>query len=239
VYVAGIGIGNVRLPYRAPLLRVHDFLAWASQLVMFVVLGLLATPSRVIEIAPRGLGIAALLCFVARPAAVFACLLPFRYPLREMLYVTWGGLKGAVPIVLALMPALAGIPGATRIFDAVFFVVFVSAVLQGSTLRWLAKKLRVGDVSPPRQPASIEIVSTRALDAELLAFDVDPASAVCGATLADVPFPPGSSAMLVVRGDELVAPRGDTELRAGDQVYVFCKLEDRADFPLLFGRAAE
>jgi cell volume regulation protein A len=239
VYVAGVGVGNVRLPYRAPLFRVHDFLAWGAQLVMFVVLGLLATPSRLLDVAPQGLGIAAFLCFVARPVTVFACLLPFRYPVREIAYVAWGGLKGAVPIVLAVMPVLAGVGGATRIFDVVFFVVFVSALVQGSTMRWLAQKLRVASQAPPRQPATLEIISTRALSADVLTFEVDAASAVCGVTLAEIPFPAGSSAMLVIRGDDLVAARGDTELRARDQVFILCRAEERPFFQLLFGRTVE
>ncbi len=239
VYVAGVGIGKERLPYRPHLYRVHDFLAWGSQLVMFVVLGLLATPSRVIGVAGTSLGLALFLALVARPTVVFACLLPFRYPIREIAFIAWGGLKGAVPIVLALMPILADVEGALRIFDAVFFVVFVSAVLQGSTMRWLARKLGVAKRSLPPVATTVEIVSTRPLSADLLAFQVMPASAVNGVTLAEIPFPPGSSAMLVVRGEELVAPRGETRLQDGDQVYVFCKVEDRTFFQLAFGRMGE
>jgi len=239
VYVAAVGIGRERLPYRAHLFRVHDFLAWGSQLVMFVVLGLLATPSRSIQIAPGGLGIALFLAVVARPAVVFAALLPFRYPIREITFIAWGGLKGSVPIVLAVMPVLAAVEGALRIFDAVFFVVFISTLLQGSTMRWWARKLRVAKRSAPPVETTVEIVSTRPLKADLLTFEVRPASAVSGVTLADIPFPPGSSAMLVVRGEELVAPRGDTCLQEGDQVYVFCRAEDRGFFQLAFGRPGE
>ena len=239
VYVTAIGIGDLRLPYRAPLLRVHDFLAWSGQVALFVVLGLLASPSRVLEVAPQGLGIAAFLVFVARPLTVFAILLPFRYPVREMAYIAWGGLKGAVPIVLGVMPVLAGVDGASRILDVVLFVVIVSAVLQGSTMRWLADRLRVAKRGRRPLPATVEIVSTRVMTSDLLTFEVDAASAVCGATLADIPFPPRSSAMLVVRGDDLIAPRGDTSLEEGDQVYVFCAREDRPVIQLLFGRAVD
>jgi potassium/hydrogen antiporter len=239
VYVAAVGVGNTRLPQRSALLRVHDFLGWVGQVVMFIVLGLLASPSRLLEVAPEGLAIAAFLCLVARPIAVGLCLLPFRFTLRETGYVAWGGLKGAVPIVLAVMPVLAGLPAAARIFDIVFFVVLVSALVQGSTMRWLARRLHVSLPAIPPAAAVVEIHSTRPLGAELLTFEVGAPSAVCGVAIADIPFPPGSSAMLVVRGDELVAPRGDTELRAGDQVYVFCRVEDRGFFQLLFGRATE
>ena len=239
VYVAGVGVGSARLPYRSAVLRVHDFLGWAAQVVMFIVLGLLVFPRRLLAVAPEGLAIALFLVFAARPVAVLACLLPFRYPLREIVTVAWGGLKGAVPIVLAVIPVLAGIPGAGRIFDVVFFVVLVSAVLQGSTMAWLARRTGVGMPAPPPTAATVEIVSTRPVNAELLTFDIGAASAVCGLPISEIPFPAGSSAMLVVRGDELVAPRGDTELREGDQVYVFCRLEDRPFLQLVFGRSAE
>jgi cell volume regulation protein A len=210
VYVAGVLLGDARLPYRAAVIRVHDFLGWSAQLVMFLVLGLLVYPSRMSDVAPEGVGLALLVCFVARPFAVVLCLLPFRYPVREILYIAWGGLKGAVPIVLAIIPILAQVPGGRRIFDVVFFVVLVSALLQGSMMRPLALRLRVGKPAPPSRNASLEIVALRPTGSDLLTFDVSSAAAVCGVKVSEIPFPPKSSAMLIVRGDELVAPRGET-----------------------------
>ena len=239
VYVAGVVLGESRLPYRPVVIRVHDFLGWSAQVVMFLVLGLLVVPSRLVDVAPEGLGLAMLLCFAARPIAVVLCLLPFRYHPRDMLYVAWGGLKGAVPIVLAIIPVLAGVSGAERIFHVVFFVVLVSALLQGSTMRPLALRLRVGRPAHPPRNATLEIISMRQGTTELLTFDVSTAAAVCGVKLADVPFPPKASAMLVVRGEELVAPRGETTLEVGDRVYVFCSREDRPLIELLFGAPEE
>lgn len=236
VYLAGMILGGARLPYRPVLTRIHDFTAWSGQVGMFVVLGLLATPTRLVSVAVPGVAIGLFLALLARPIAVALCLVPFRYRAREIAFVGWVGLKGAVPIVLACIPILARTPGATRIFDVVFFAVVVSAALQGSTVRAATKWLRVGrGSSSVVRRAVLEITATKPLAHELAVYDVHPASAVCGATLADLPFPESAAVMLVVRGDELLAPRGSTELGEGDVVYVFCRTEDRPEFDLLFG----
>ena len=112
--VAGIVLGNSKLPYRVGLQRVHDALAWLSQVTMFVMLGLLVFPSRLLEIAPVALPLALFLTVIARPVVVWLCLLPFRYPGREVAYISWVGLRGAVPIVLATYPLLSGASGADR-----------------------------------------------------------------------------------------------------------------------------
>jgi len=239
VYAAGFVLGNGRLPNRGTMLRIHDFLAWAGQIGMFIVLGMLVRPSRLVGIAPVGLAIALMLAFVARPLAVVACLLPFRFSVRETAAIGWIGLRGAVPIILALVPVLARARGAEDIFDVVFFVVLGSVLLQGGTTRAVTRRLGLSSPAPPTPAALLEIESTRPLDVELITFCVDPASAVCGARIADIPFPARSSAMLVVRGSELLAPKGDTELLAGDHVFVFCPREDVAVVRLLFGREAE
>lgn len=239
VYVAGMIIGGARLPYRAALARIHDFTAWAGQVGMFVMLGLLASPARVMSVALPGLAIGLFVALVARPLAVVLCLVPFRYRAREIAYVGWVGLKGAVPIVLACIPILARARGATKIFDVVFFAVVVSAALQGSTVRIATKWLRAGKGSSAMHRAVLEITATRPLGAELLAYDVHSASAVCGVTLADIPFPDTAAVMLVVRGHELLPARGGTELRPDDVVYVFCRTQDRPEIDLFFGRPHE
>jgi cell volume regulation protein A len=177
-----------------------------------------------------------MLAFVARPLAVAVCLVPFRFRLAEILLIGWVGLRGAVPIVLATMPVLARVDGGERIFDAVFFVVLGSALVQGSTARTVAERLHLAARSPPAQEALVEIEATRVLDEEVLSFFISPVSAVCGARIADIPFPGRSAAMLVVRKADLIAPRGDTVLRDGDHVFVFCGPDDVAMVSLLFGR---
>jgi cell volume regulation protein A len=239
VYVAAVVIGNSEIPYRASLARIHDAIAWLSQVAMFVMLGLLVFPSRLVPVAGAGLAVALLLAFVARPLAVFLCLLPFRYPWRETTYIGWVGLRGAVPIVLATYPVLAGVEGATKVFDVVFFVVVVNALVPGATVRHATRLLKLEDPSKPPPAAVLEVASTTMLRGELMSFRIGDDLVVCDAAISDVPFPDGASIALVVRGDELLAARGSTVLREGDHVYVFCRRGDRGLISLLFGRPEE
>ena len=236
-YVAGIVLGNARLPYKTSLTRTHDALAWLSQVTMFLMMGLLVFPSRLLEVAQAGLLLAAFLALVARPLVIWLCLLPFRYPAREVAYIAWVGLRGAVPIVLATYPVLAGVPGGERIFDVVFFVVVVSAVIPGSTVSMFARKLDLEAADPPTAQTVLEIESRQPLDGEILSFYIDEALPVAGASLADLSFPDGSAVMLVIRGRDVIAPKGNTELLPGDHVYLFARDEDRGTIHLMFGRA--
>ena len=236
VYVAGVVLGNGPLPYRGSLLRVHDALAWLSQVAMFLVLGLLVFPSRLLDVAWMGLALALFLALVARPAVVALCLIPFRYAPRDIVYVGWVGLRGAVPIVLATYPVLAGVPQGERLFNIVFFIVVVNAIVPGTTVPWLTRRLGLESGDPPAPQAVLGIESLRPLNAELMSFYVDDALAVCGATLAELPFPGGAAVTIIVRGRELVPPKGDTRLEAGDHVYIFAHPEDVYLVRLMFGR---
>jgi cell volume regulation protein A len=236
VYIAAIVLGNGALPYRAGLQRVQDALAWLSQVTMFLMMGLLVFPFRLLEVAPVGLLLAAFLTFVARPLVVALCLLPFRYHAREVAYICWVGLRGAVPIILATFPVIAGAPGAERIFDIVFFVVVMSAIVPGTTVPWLARRLGLEAAEPPAPQAVLEIESAQPLNGELVSFYIDEALAVSGERLADLPFPHGTSVTLIVRGRELIAPRGETVLTPGDHVYVFARHEAQSLVQLMFGR---
>jgi potassium/hydrogen antiporter len=239
VYVAGIALANGELPWRGGLLRVHDALAWLSQVGMFIVLGLLVFPSRLLDAALPGAGLALFLALLARPAVTALLLLPFRFPWRESLYVGWVGLRGAVPVVLATMPVLAGVPGAERLFDVVFFIVVVNAFVPGATVPWATRALRVEGNEPPTPRAMLAIESATPLDGDILSFHVDDTLMVSGVSLADLPFPDGAGVMLVLRGRQLVAARGTTTLEPGDHVYVFARREDRGEILLMFGRPEE
>lgn len=239
VYACAVVLGNKLIPYRSGLARIHDALAWMSQIGMFLMLGLLVYPSRLLPVAGVGLAIGLFLAFVARPLAVVPFLLPFRYPLTEALYVGWVGLRGAVPIILATFPALAGVPGSTRVFDLVFFIVVVSSLIPGSTIRPVTRRMRFDAAHKPAPPAMLEINSTVPLHGELTSYYIDPTLAVAGAQLSDIEFPPGSAVVLIVRGDDLMAARGDTTLQPGDHAYVFFRPEDRPFIELLFGRPEE
>lgn len=235
-YIAALIVGNADLPYRSSVTRVHDALAWIAQIGMFLLLGLLVFPSRLLEIAPIGLGLVAILMLVARPVAVLASLLPFRFPLREKLFVGWSGLRGAVPIILATFPVLRGVPGADRLFDLAFFVVVVSVLITGGTLPWLLRRLQLEGDEPPAPPAVLEIFSTQKLSGQLLSFFVEEELDVCGVPLSEIPFPEGSAVTLILRGETLIVPKGHSTLEPGDHVYVATTPEDRPFVQLMFGR---
>ncbi len=143
VYLSGIVLGNDFCSQKRSLTVFHDGLAWLMQIVMFLTMGLLVLPSEVSRVALSGVALSAFLVFVARPLSVLACLTPFRYPLREQLMISWGGLRGAVPIVLATYPLIAGASGARTIFNLVFFVVFISVLLQGASIPAVSRWLKV------------------------------------------------------------------------------------------------
>lgn len=176
------------------------------------------------------------LTLIARPLAVLLCLLPFRFEARERLFISWVGLRGAVPIILASYPVLEGVPGAGDIFNLVFFVVVVNALLPGATVGLVTRRLALQAPQHPVPSALLEIHSTQVLDGEILAFYLQDALSVTGSRIADIPFPEGTSALLLIRDSEPIAARGATVLRSGDHVYVFCRSADRPLIELLFGR---
>ena len=235
VYVTAVLLGNKAIPYRSGLVRIHDAIAWMSQIGMFLMLGLLVFPSQVLDVIGTGLLVAIFLAVVARPLAVLPCLLPFRYPIKEIGYIGWIGLRGAVPIILATFPVLAAVPGAHEVFNIVFFIVVVSSFIPGATIRPVTRRLGLIVPDKPAPLAVLEINSTLPLDGELVPFYVDESLAVCGATLSEIVFPPGASVVLVVRKGELIAPKGRTRLESGDHVYVYFRSEDRPFIELLFG----
>jgi cell volume regulation protein A len=239
IYLAGLILGNGPLPYRAGLLRVHDALAWLSQVGMFLILGLLVYPSRLLDVAGVGLGIAALLAFVVRPLVVALCLLPFRYPPREILYIGWVGLRGAIPIVLATFPVLAGAPGAGRLFDLVFFIVVASALVPGATVAWVTRKLGLQSKEPPAPQAVLAIESRQPLQGELMSFYIDEALVVAGMPVDELPLPEGAAVTLIVRKNRLLPPVTGTILEPGDHVHVIAQPEDRGIIQLMFGRPEE
>jgi cell volume regulation protein A len=236
VYIAGLVVGAGDLPDRAGVRRVHDFLAWSSQVVMFLALGLLVYPSDLLMVAGASVAIAAALIVVARPVTVALCLAPFRYPRREVGYIGWVGLRGAVPIILAMYPVLVGVPGARTVFDVVFFVVVIGALIQGPTVRWLTARLGLEEPKPPPPAAALEIASIRPLGETIACYFVDVAAAVSGVAVEEVPFPEHAAVMLIVRGEELIAARGTTRFAPGDHVFVFCRPEDESTLSLWFGR---
>jgi cell volume regulation protein A len=234
IYVAGLVLGNRRLHSANDILRVHDGIAWIGQITMFLVLGLLVTPSELIRLAPAALGIAAVLMLVARPLAVWLSLLPFRFPRGETLFICWVGLRGAVPVVLALFPLMAGLEQARLYFNVAFFVVLISLTVQGWTVAPLARRLRL-ELPPTADPAQrVELELAGASRHELLAFQVSEGSLAAGSALASLPLPKSARIAGVVRAGVLCDPAQVQALLPGDALYVFMRGEDVAEFAHAF-----
>jgi cell volume regulation protein A len=239
VYVTGMTLGSGALPHAVGIRRVHDALGWLSQVLMFLLLGLLVFPSRLVQVAPVGLTLALFLAIVARPVVAMLCLAPFRYRWRDSAYIGWVGLRGAVPIVLATIPVMAGVPGARELFDVVFFIVVVGAIVPGATVPWVTRLLRVESAAPPPPAALIEIDTRAPKGDELRAYFVSSDLAVAGASLSEIPFPPGAAVSMIERAGSLIAPSGSTRVEPGDYVYVIAPLEHRPHVELLFGTPEE
>jgi potassium/hydrogen antiporter len=149
VYLVGLWVGNTPMPLRRTIVAFHEGLAFLAQVVLFIVLGLLVFPGRLVDVAWSGFALAAVLLFAARPLAVIGSLTPFGYRVREQLFISWAGLRGAVPIVLATFALSAKVEGSETIFNAVFFVVLVSTLVQGLTLEWFARTLGLATEEQP------------------------------------------------------------------------------------------
>jgi cell volume regulation protein A len=230
-YLAGLMLGNRPLRSFDDIRRFHDGLAWLSQIGMFLILGLLVTPHQLLPFAVSSLLIAAALILVARPAAVLLCLLPFRFAWREQLFIGWVGLRGAVPIILALFPWLAGLEHHRLYFDVAFFVVLLSLVIQGWTVapaaRWL--KLEVPPtVSPVEQRVPLDWPGPSGY--ELVSYRVTANSLAVGRVLANVNLPDTVRPAAVVREEQVHECGEGRPLRAGDYLYLFARA---ADLPLL------
>ena len=227
VYIAGIVLGNSRLVFGRGTMLFHDGLAWAGQITMFVVLGLLSFPSRLAEIATGGILVAAVLILVARPLVVYPLLIPLRYNLRETTLIAWVGLKGAVPIVLATFPFLFGYPNGTGVFNVVFFVVLISAITQGWPLPFIARKLGLQEEVGPKPSVTLEITSLRDVDADIVEYTVGTETRASGKKLNQLALPEGVVVAMISRGKDLIPPRGSTRIQAEDHVFVVLRPETR------------
>jgi potassium/hydrogen antiporter len=220
VYLAGIVVGNRRLTFQRGILLFHDGAAWLSQIAMFVMLGLLVFPNQLLHVAQDGLIVAIVLIFIARPLAVGVVLPWFGYSMREMLFVSWVGLKGAVPIVLATYPLMLGLEGAGLLFHVVFFAVLVSAVLQGWTMPPLARWLGLQTEPAPQAPISLEITSLRDVDGDIVEYTVTRDSLAADRHVRDLRLPDGAVVAMLVRASEIIPPRGSTLVQVGDHLFL-------------------
>ncbi|CAK6610337.1 TPA: potassium/proton antiporter [Providencia stuartii] len=234
IFVTGVVIGNARFVFQRNTFLFHDGLAWLSQIIMFVMLGLLVNPSSLLEVWFEGLVIALVLTFIARPIAVVPVLKFFKFSREEITLVSWVGLRGSVPIILAIFPFIYGLPGANLIFDVVFFVVLISATLQGSTLPYVARKLNLMQPPPLLPAATLDITAVDQIDADLVEYTLGEDCSAVGRRLSQLALPDQTVIAMITRGKSVLPPRGSTRLIADDHLFVVLKPENRLFLERLF-----
>lgn len=219
VYLAGLVLGNARLPHRRAVLGFAESLALLAEAGLFILLGLLVSPDRLPSALLDALLVGAAATFLARPLAIVVCALPFRLPWREQVFLSWAGLRGAVPIVVATIPVTARVPGAERVVDVVFVLVVVYTLVQAPTLPFLGRLLKVVDRSQPTD-LEVETAPLEEMGADLLQLRVGRASRLRGVYVTELRLPPGAQVTLVVRDGRSIVPGDETQLRADDQLLV-------------------
>ncbi|MEQ5184402.1 potassium/proton antiporter [Providencia rettgeri] len=234
IFVTGVVIGNHSFVFQRNTFLFHDGLAWLSQIIMFVMLGLLVNPSSLIEVWQEGLLIALVLTFVARPLAVVPVLKLFRFTRNEIALISWVGLRGSVPIILAIFPFIFGLPGANLIFDVVFFVVLISATLQGSTLPYFARKLNLMQPPPLIPAATLDITAVDQIDADLVEYTLGEDCSAVGRRLSQLALPDQTVIAMITREKSVLPPRGSTILMANDHLFVVLKPQNRLFLERLF-----
>jgi cell volume regulation protein A len=234
VYLVGLAVGSTPSRYRRQLVAFHEGIAFLAQVTLFIVLGLLVFPRELPAVAISGLALALLLVIVVRPAAVWASTLFSDFNAAERLLLGWAGLRGAVPIVLATFALSARVPHADVIFNAVFFVVLVSTILQGWTLEWLAGRLGLLSPALATHEPPLEVGERSELD--LIDFVVAPDHAIAGSAVRELGLPRSAIIAVVERGRASIPPRGSTLIQPGDRLFVLTPRDKRPDVEDVFAR---
>lgn len=226
VYVAGVVLGNARLPHRQAILGFADGLAWLAQIGLFVMLGLLVSPARLDDALLPAIVAGLALLFLARPLAVFLSAAPFRVNLRDQAFLSWAGLRGAVPIVLATIPLSAEVGGASRLFDAVFVLVVIFTLVQVGTLAPFARRL---GVTAPAEATelSVETAPLDRMQADLLQIEIPDGSRLAGVHVDELRLPVGAAVTLVLRDGTGFVPGPDTRLKVGDSLLIVATAQVR------------
>lgn len=223
VFIAGLILGSARLPAKRAITDFHDGIAWVSQIAVFLVLGLLFSPSSMKSLWEEALVVTLLLMFVARPVAVYVATLFAKFEFREVALLQWAGMRGAVPIVLATFPLVDGIADSNAIYNIVFFVVLTSAIFQGTTFEWLATRLKLTTTHRAVQPPVIQAGNIRKLGAEFFEFPIRKGDAIAGHVVRELQLPREALVSVIVRGEEALLPRGSTALEVGDRLHILVR----------------
>ncbi|HVN11791.1 MAG TPA: potassium/proton antiporter [Kineosporiaceae bacterium] len=226
-YLAGLVLGNRRLPHGAAVRGFAEAMGWIAQIGLFVLLGLLADPARLPGLAVPAIGVGLALVLLSRPLSVFVSLTWFRVRWAEQAFLSWAGLRGAVPIVLATIPLARGVPAATEIFDVVFVIVVVFTLVQGPTLPWAARLFGVAG-SVTTTELDLESSPLGALDADVLTIRIGPGSRLHGVEIFELRLPARANVTLVVRDGEGFVPSPRTALRHGDELIVVTAAAERS-----------
>ena len=225
IYLAGLMLGDKRIPAKRTVLAFHEGMASVAQITLFVVLGLLVFPSQLREVAVEATALALLLALLARPVATFIATAPFPFSLPEKTVLGWAGLRGGVPVVLATFPVIDNVPRSVEFFNIVFFAVLVSTLLQGMTFERLAEALGVTTDEPAMPQPLAESGTIRRLGAEVVEFRVRDEDAVAGLRVRELGLPRDALVNVIVRGLQALPPRGSTRIEAGDRLHVLVRQE--------------
>jgi cell volume regulation protein A len=223
VYFSAVYLGNQYLIHKKTIMQVFDGLAWLMQIVLFLTLGLLVFPSQIIPVLGLGLLLSAFLMFVARPLSVFVSLLPFRLKLKAITFISWVGLRGAVPIVFATFPLLAGIGKSHMIFNLVFFISLTSVLLQGTTLGLVAKWLHVAVPGKAKQKTALDIELSDTMKSELTEIEIDDRSPAVGKRILDLGFPRAALIAIIKRKGIFITPNGSTVIEPNDKLVIIAE----------------
>ncbi len=226
VYLLGLMMSKNDFVNKRTLIRFHEGVAWLMQIAMFLTLGLLVFPSQIVPIIGSGLLISAILILVARPISIFLCLIPFKFRFAEKIMISWVGLRGAVPIVLATFPLLAGISQSQTIFNVVFFVVLASVLIQGTSIPVASKLLGLYSPMDTRKRYPIELEQFEGMDVSLTDVLVPYNSDVVGKTIAQINVPVNALVVLISRDEKFIVPNGSTVIEEGDVLLVLANDED-------------
>lgn len=219
VYLAGLVLGNSRIIHKRSMSTFFDGFTWLCQIVMFLTLGLLVNPHELLPVAPAGLAVGVFMIVIARPLSVFASLLPFRqFSLRGKLYISWVGLRGAVPIIFATYPLMAGVEHAGVFFNVVFFITILSLLVQGTTVTAAARWLGLTDKPPRTNEIGIELPED--IKSAMSEIEVTPDVLTHGHRLVELALPDNTLVVMVKRGDRFFVPKGNTLLKQGDRLLV-------------------
>jgi cell volume regulation protein A len=234
VFFAGVLFGNAKFAFKGGVSHFLEGISTFAQVLVFLLLGLLVFPKQLLFSWHEGVWVAIILMFVSRPLAVFLCTLFSSFSFKERVFITWSGFKGAVPIVLATYPVVAGLDPDSRIFNIVFFAVFLTTLLEGSTLDWVGRALGLLRKSAPKPLVSMELMALENANFELIEISLGERDFASEKLIRDMALPPDVSITAIVRHNEVVPAKGNTRLISGDLLFVLTPTELSETLPDYF-----